>query len=230
MIAPKLGHIHQNNLTKVPAQTADCENDGNIEYYTCSCGKWFADATASVEITDKESVKIPAGHEYGELIPEEEAKHTATELAAGMKAHYFCDVCDTYFTADKVATTEADLVIPAPTHEYTNEFGYVGEDGHANTCACGAKDTLVDHDHGTAWKADKKNHWNECACGDKVNTAAHLDADEDKLCDTCQWDMTPAVTPETGDNTNLVLLISLLVIGCLGVVATIVGKKRFSAK
>ena len=210
-ITPALGHIHKNNLTKVPAETADCEKDGNIEYYTCSCGKWFSDATATVEITDKDSVVIKGGHKYGELVQEVPAKHTATEQKDGMKAHYFCDECDTYFTAEKVATTKDALVI-------------------ANA-----------HSHGTEWKSDKDNHWNECACGDKANSAAHKDENKDGKCDVCQYnvgtpggstgDDKPSDNPQTGDNSNMILWISLLMISALGVVATtILGKKKYSVK
>lgn len=55
---------HTHNLTLVAAKAATCTTAGNSAYYTCDgCDKWFADATGSVEITDKTSVKIPApGH------------------------------------------------------------------------------------------------------------------------------------------------------------------------
>ena len=205
LIAPKLGHIHENHLTKVEANPASCTDDGNIEYYECSCGKYFEDDSASVEITDKESVVIKAGHNYGELIQEEPAVHTATEQKDGMKAHYFCDECDTYFTADKIKTTKDALVI-------------------ANT-----------HIHSTEWKSDKDNHWNECACGDKANSTAHNDENSDGKCDVCEYDVglpTNPDTPQTGDNSNMFLLwIALLFISGAGVVATTVfGKKRFSVK
>lgn len=56
-------HVHVENLTKVEAKEATCTENGNIEYYICSCGKWFYDAEAMEEITDKTSVIIEAaGH------------------------------------------------------------------------------------------------------------------------------------------------------------------------
>ena len=59
-IAPALGHTHV--LTKVDA-TVSCTEAGNIAYYVCGCGKWFADEDGAVEITDKDSVKSnPLGH------------------------------------------------------------------------------------------------------------------------------------------------------------------------
>ena len=82
-------------------------------------------------------------HDYGDLIEQVDPTHTSTVLAAGMKAHYYCDGCDTYFTEGKVATTENELKIDAPTHSFTVELGYKGVDGHANACACGAHVTPV---------------------------------------------------------------------------------------
>ena len=63
-ILPALGH----DLTLVNAVPATCETAGSKAYYYCErCGKWYADATASVEITDHDSVILPAlGHAYGD--------------------------------------------------------------------------------------------------------------------------------------------------------------------
>ncbi len=210
VIATKTGHIHQNNLTPVTELGATCTEDGYKAHYKCSCGKYFEDASAAVEIPDiaawkKGEGNIPAGHDYGTLVDEDPGKHTATEVKDGMKAHYFCDECDTYFTAEKVATTKDALVI-------------------ANA-----------HSHGTEWKSDKDNHWNECACGDKANSAAHKDENSDGKCDVCEYNVgvpsQPGDNPQTGDNSNMILWISLLMISALGVVATtIIGKKRYSVK
>ena len=62
----ELPHVH--NLTLVPAKEATATEPGNIAYYTCDgCDLWFADENGETEITDKNSVIIPA---LGE--PEEE--------------------------------------------------------------------------------------------------------------------------------------------------------------
>ena len=42
-------HVHKDHLTKVPATTPDCSQGGNIEFYQCSCGKYFKDANATTE-------------------------------------------------------------------------------------------------------------------------------------------------------------------------------------
>ncbi len=106
-------------------------------------------------------------HVCGELIPEKPAVHTSTELKAGMKAHYYCEECNKYLTEEKVATTKSKLVIPLPAHDYATENGYKGADGHANTCACGAQDTLKAHD----------------------------DTDKDGKCDACAYELPKPETP-----------------------------------
>ena len=65
----ELPHVH--NLTLVPAKEATATEPGNIAYYTCDgCDLWFADENGETEITDKNSVIIPALGEPTE--PEEE--------------------------------------------------------------------------------------------------------------------------------------------------------------
>ena len=141
---------HVCNPTSVDGQAATCTEDGWYEYFSCTCGKLYTDVFADEEITDLAAWKagagkIPAGHKYGTLNTQVDAIHTATELKAGMKAHYICGVCGTYFTEGKVATTEAALVIPAPTHDYATVNGYKEADGHADTCSCGAHNTVAPH-------------------------------------------------------------------------------------
>jgi len=48
-------------LTETSANPASCTVDGNIQYWSCAtCGKYYADAAGTTEITDKESVKVSA--------------------------------------------------------------------------------------------------------------------------------------------------------------------------
>lgn len=42
-------HDHKAHLTKVPATKPDCSQGGNLEFYQCSCGKYFKDANATTE-------------------------------------------------------------------------------------------------------------------------------------------------------------------------------------
>ncbi|MCI5501560.1 MAG: hypothetical protein MR409_06525 [Lachnospiraceae bacterium] len=53
---------NSSSLTKTEAKEPTCIEDGNVEYYTCTCGKTYSDSEAKTEITD---VKIPAtGHSW----------------------------------------------------------------------------------------------------------------------------------------------------------------------
>ena len=53
--------LHAHNMSAKEAVDATCEEDGKKAYYVCDdCGKWFWDAEGAVEITDKNSVVIPA--------------------------------------------------------------------------------------------------------------------------------------------------------------------------
>ena len=56
---------HTHNLTLVAAKAATCTTAGNSAYYTCDgCDKWFADATGSVEITDKNQCEDSGSRTY----------------------------------------------------------------------------------------------------------------------------------------------------------------------
>lgn len=59
----KDAHVHTSHLTRVPAKSPTCTEDGAIAYYTCECGLWFSDVTATSVITDPNSVVVSAvGH------------------------------------------------------------------------------------------------------------------------------------------------------------------------
>ena len=99
---------HTHTTTFVPEKPKTCTTDGNIEHYKCNvCGDLFEDAGAVKSLTE-EQVKIPAGHEYGDLVPKQEPTCKLT----GMQAHYKCSVCNKYFDESKTEKTEAELTIP----------------------------------------------------------------------------------------------------------------------
>ena len=99
---------HTHTTTLVHAVPKTCTTDGNIEHFKCNvCGDLFADAGGVNSLTE-EQVKIPAGHEYGDLVPKQEPTCTQT----GMQAHYKCSVCNKYFDESKTEKTVAELTIP----------------------------------------------------------------------------------------------------------------------
>ena len=100
---------HTHNLTLVAAKAATRTTAGNSAYYTCDgCDKWFADATGSVEITDKTSVKIPApGHTAGTEWKSDDTNHwhecsrchdKKDEAAHDYGSDNVCDTCGYYKT------------------------------------------------------------------------------------------------------------------------------------
>ena len=100
---------HTHNLTLVAAKAATCTTAGNSAYYTCDgCDKWFADATGSVEIADKTSVKIPApGHTAGTEWKSDDTNHwhecsrchdKKDEAAHDYGSDNVCDTCGYYKT------------------------------------------------------------------------------------------------------------------------------------
>ena len=248
---------HTHNLTLVPAKAPTCTEKGNTAYYTCNgCDKWFEDATGASEITDKTSVILAAtGHSAsdwksdntdhwkectvvgcGVIIEDSKAAHTAgewiidtpaTATTSGSK-HKECTVCGYTMTTE---------TIPATGGEHT-------------------------HNYGSEWKNDADNHWHECSCGDKADKAAHdfkwvVDKEatatqkgsKHEECKVCGYKKAtveiPATgtptepgkptgpdSPQTGDNSNMILWIALLFIsgGVLTGVTVFDKRKRHSVK
>lgn len=99
----------------IPEQPATCEKNGTKAHYECAnCGKLFVLEEGNYTEVDAEDLVIPAGHTYGELVPEQPA--TCTE--GGRAAYYYCAVCETYFTSEKVETTLEDLATKPLGHAY----------------------------------------------------------------------------------------------------------------
>ena len=243
---------HTHNLTLVPAKAPTCTEKGNTAYYTCDgCDKWFEDATGASEITDKTSVILAAtGHSAsdwksdntdhwkectvvgcGVIIEGSKAAHTAGEWIIDTPAtattdgskHKECTVCGYTMTIE---------TIPATGGEHT-------------------------HSYGSDWKNDATNHWHECSCGDKADKAAHdfkwvVDKEatatqkgsKHEECRVCGYKKaaveipatgtptepgkpTDSDSPQTGDNSNMILWIALLFVSGGAVIGiTVYSKKK----
>ncbi len=205
---------HTHNLTLVAAKAATCTTAGNSAYYTCDgCDKWFADATGSVEITDKTSVKIPApGHTAGTEWKFDDTNHwhecsrchdKKDEAAHDYGSDNVCDTCG----YDKTVPHTHNLTLvaaKAATCTTAGNSAYYTCDGCDKwfadatgsveiTDKTSVKIPAPGHTAGTEWKSDDTNHWHECSrCHDKNDEAAHS---------TSEWIIDTAAT-ETAEGTK----------------------------
>ena len=199
---------HTHNLTLVAAKAATCTAAGNSAYYTCDgCDKWFADATGSVEITDKTSVKIPApGHTAGTEWKSDDTNHwhecSRCHDKKDEAAHVYGsdNVCDTCGYDKSVPHTHNLTLVAAKAATCTtagNSAYYICDgcdkwfaDATGSveiTDKTSVKIPAPGHTAGTEWKSDDTNHWHECSrCHDKKDEAAH-DYGSDNVCDTCGY-------------------------------------------
>ena len=144
----KGAHVHA--YTKVDAVDATCVKDGNIAYYTCTCGKYFKlDGAKYVEISKADTVisKSTAAHKLTHVdavVP----TNCSTDAVA---EHWKCTVCGKLFTdaAGNTETTLAKLTTPAA-HKLsliTQKNATCTEDGmkaHYQCSACGKLFTDMD--------------------------------------------------------------------------------------
>ena len=181
---------------------SEWKNDADNHWHECSCG-------------DK---KDTAAHTAGEWIIDT----PATATTSGTK-HKKCTVCGYTMTIE---------TIPATGGEHT-------------------------HSYGSDWKNDADNHWHECSCGDKADKAAHdfkwvVDKEatatqkgsKHEECRVCGYKKaaveipatgtptepgkpTDSDSPQTGDNSNMILWIALLFVsGGVVIGITVYSKKK----
>ena len=178
------------------------KNDADNHWHECSCG-------------DK---KDTAAHTAGKWIIDT----PATATTSGTK-HKKCTVCGYTMTIE---------TIPATGGEHT-------------------------HSYGSDWKNDATNHWHECSCRDKADKAAHdfkwvVDKEatatqkgsKHEECRVCGYKKaaveipatgtptepgkpTDSDSPQTGDNSNMILWIALLFVsGGVVIGITVYSKKK----
>ena len=181
---------------------SEWKNDADNHWHECSCG-------------DK---KDTAAHTAGKWIIDT----PATATTDGSK-HKECTVCGYTMTIE---------TIPATGGEHT-------------------------HSYGSDWKNDAANHWHECSCGDKADKAAHdfkwvVDKEatatqkgsKHEECRVCGYKKaaveipatgtptepgkpTDSDSPQTGDNSNMILWIALLFVsGGVVIGITVYSKKK----
>ena len=105
---------HDGNLEPVAAKAATCTKDGNEAYYHCdACKKNFSDAAGTKEITNLETVKIPAtGHtmKYHKAYP-------ATCTHNGTKEYWECQTCGNKYSDEQGSKEITNVLDPKRPHD-----------------------------------------------------------------------------------------------------------------
>ena len=136
VIQAATGHVHAGNLTKMNRQEATCTVDGNKEYYECTCGKFFEDATANVEITDHNSVVLPkTGHSYTVKNSDEAHRRSVAADCRESDTYWYTCANDANHSAkDDPAAADKFYNGEQGAHAYGTEWIDRGEAGHAHKC------------------------------------------------------------------------------------------------
>ncbi len=132
--------VHTHDYISVEKLEATCERDGVEAHYEClGCNKLFVKNGNNYVETTAEALRIPAHHEYGELIPE----LPATCTTDGVAAHYECSVCHKLFVKEDNTYVEKNaisLIIPAghtfdnPTYEWSADNTLVTASRECSIC------------------------------------------------------------------------------------------------
>ena len=128
------------NLTKTDAVAAGCENAGHEAYWTCSCGKVYADEAATTEITDLTAWLAKDGEGYIAAIGHDwkvssytvtDDTHTAnyvcgndashTKSGAAEEHNYTYDAENHKCVCDKVEEFTITWTVDGDTYDTTNQ-------------------------------------------------------------------------------------------------------------
>ncbi|MCM1194616.1 MAG: hypothetical protein NC332_01635, partial [Firmicutes bacterium] len=180
---------HDGTLTDCAHAEVGCETVGYDKdcVYCSNCKTYFTDRTCTA-ISDV-AVNPATGHNYGEL--REHRPGNCVEVPYNMD-HYYCDVCRTYFDADKDEVSESSVL--GTLDENAHDFGKwtSNDDGtHSRVCANDASHTeTADCTLAVEWTYDESMHWHECTvCGEmnEKSWGEHDGMESDGVCDTCGY-------------------------------------------
>ena len=190
-LAPATGHLCVNHLTKTDAVAATCTQPGNSAYWSCTCGKYYSDATAENKI-EKDSWILPViDHTFNQ----EKAEATYLKSAAT------CTAKAVYYKSCTCGAkgTETFEYGSALGHSFTN---YVS-DTNATCTADGSKTAKCDRCDVTDTVADADSKLGH-SFTNKASTAKVSDATctakavYKVQCDRCDA-VSDTVTVEVGD-------------------------------
>lgn len=225
-INPPLGHVCQNHLQKVNATTATCTQDGNNEYYKCTCGKIYSDTGAQNEKSESDFTIPATGHSYGT------PAYTWSEDNLTCTAVRTCEICRDQESETETAVTQVtpkDGCKSPETTLYTVTFA--GSAFAAQTKAVVTKEAdahtpsewIVDKKATTAEAGSRHQECTECGTVLKTETIAKLTDSKANInpsgkndADKNAGEKSASSVPGTGD-TSLVdvwaLLMAFAVLG-----------------
>lgn len=225
-INPPLGHVCQNHLQKVNATAATCTQDGNNEYYKCTCGKIYSDTSAQNEKSESDFTIPATGHSYGT------PAYTWSEDNLTCTAVRTCEICRDQESETETAVTQVtpkDGCKSPETTLYTVTFA--GSAFAAQTKAVVTKEAdahtpsewIVDKKATTAEAGSRHQECTECGTVLKTETIAKLTDSKANInpsgkndADKNAGEKSASSVPGTGD-TSLVdvwaLLMAFAVLG-----------------
>lgn len=225
-INPPLGHVCQNHLQKVNATAATCTQDGNNEYYKCTCGKIYSDTSAQNEKSESDFTIQATGHSYGTPV------YTWSQDNLTCTAVRTCEICRDQESETETAVTQVtpkDGCKSPETTLYTVTFA--GSAFAAQTKAVVTKEAdahtpsewIVDKKATTAEAGSRHQECTECGTVLKTETIAKLTDSKANInpsgkndADKNAGEKSASSVPGTGD-TSLVdvwaLLMAFAVLG-----------------
>lgn len=176
-INPPLGHVCQNHLQKVNATAATCTQDGNYEYYKCTCKKIYSDMGAQNEKSESDFTIPATGHSYST------PAYTWSEDNLTCTAVRTCEICRDQESETETAVTQVtpkDGCKSPETTLYTVTFA--GSAFAAQTKAVVTKEAdahtpsewIVDKKATTAEAGSRHQECTECGTVLKTETIAKL--------------------------------------------------------
>ena len=145
------GDLGNHDLTHHAGNSADHTKPGNIEYWTCGiCGKYYSDASAKNEITEKDTVIPQIPHSHSSQWSSNASQHW-NECSCGDKinvfAHQFDNTCDTTCN-----TCGYERTI---THSWKSALSYDANQHWTECAVCGEKKDVQTHSGGKATCLEK---------------------------------------------------------------------------
>ncbi len=204
-VVPKLDHTH--DMVKTEAKPATHEEDGNIEYYTCSkCGKLYRDSEGALEITLADTVVKATGHTFSEEYQSDENEHWKE--------------CDCGERTDVAAHSFGDWTV-------TKEATETADGSRERECSvCGYTQTEVIPATGSSEEPENPSSQQDDTSSEAPNMTLPGQNDESSQAGKPSSAQGDSQSPQTGDTSNMMVWL-LLAASCGGVLTVFaVTKKR----